>query len=226
MANGFGSVEEMLKSRAFSIAAFRESILTCDLLVFTLGLTESWWDATEGVEYPICSGIRAGQFDAKRHVFRNQDYGFVRERLERVISLIRKHRTVGPDVLLTVSPVPLVATCSGNHVLVATMESKSILRAVAGNLASSLESVSYFPSYEIVNSPVFRGSFFEPDLRSVSTRGVAHVMDCFFAGVGEGCYVQAGAAPARDLNQGRQEDPSPDDLICEEELLGAFGCTE
>lgn len=219
--DGFGSVEEMLRSRNTCIAAFRESILTCNLFVFTLGLTESWWDAQDGFEYPMCPGTHAGTYDAKRHVFRNQDYGFVRDNLMQAITMIRKSREQRMRVLLTVSPVPLTATNSGNHVLVATMDSKSVLRAVAGNIAANGKGISYFPSYEIINSPVFRGTFFEPNQRSVNGHGVNHVMDCFFAGLDQD---QAAARAARRAAQQAEAEPaSADDVKCDEELLEIFG---
>lgn len=69
---------------------------------------------------------------------------------------------------------------SGDHVLVATMASKSTLRAVAGQVASQFDFVDYYPSYEIINSPPFRGSFFEPNQRGVNHVGVDHVMTSFF----------------------------------------------
>lgn len=222
--DGFGSVDEMIRSRETCIASFRDSIMRCNLLVFTLGLTESWWDAKGGFEYPMCPGTHAGIFDPDQHVFRNQDYDFIRENLLKAILLIRRAREKGPRVLLTVSPVPLTATNSGNHVLVATMESKSILRAVAGNVAASVKGVSYFPSYEIISSPVFRGMFFEPNLRSVNSHGVGHVMNCFFAGVDRNHTdsPEASAAKRQSRRHDRQP-PSADDLQCDEELLEVFG---
>ena len=215
--DGFSSISEMEHSRGHAVRAFRQSLLDCDLLVFTLGLTESWWDSEAEIEFAMCPGTIAGSFDPKRHVFRNQDYDFVRASLEDAISMIRKQRQGDLKVLLTVSPVPLTATNSEQHVLVATMESKSILRAVAGKVAGSIKDVSYFPSYELINSPVFRGSYFEPNLRSVSKHGVAHVMNCFFSGLGE----QLAAGQAADHE--RIDLVSHEDVMCDEELLSAFG---
>lgn len=221
--DGFGSIDEMIKSRQTCIEAFRKSITQCGVLVFTLGLTESWWDS-DGYEYPMCPGTYAGEFNKTRHLFRNQDYSFVRQNLLNAIALIRQERKKGPRILLTVSPVPLTATNSGNHVLVATMESKSILRAVAGNVATSIKGISYFPSYEIINSPVFRGMFFEPNLRSVNSYGVDHVMSCFFAGLNESSSVKI--PDKQNLQPHDKIDSSvalPEDIKCEEEMLQVFG---
>jgi hypothetical protein len=221
--DGFGSLDEMLASRAHTIAAFRRSIMDCDLLVFTLGLTESWWDVKTGIEFPMCPGTIAGEFDAKQHVFKNQDYPFVQKNLIDAIEMIRSARSDGPAFLLTVSPVPLTATNSGNHVLVATMESKSVLRAVAGQSAREDKNISYFPSYEIINAPPYRATFFEPNMRSVNISGVNHVMKTFFTGLTDATVEESTSI---DNDAPTPQDNSPrnsDDLACEEELLAAFG---
>jgi hypothetical protein len=105
-------------------------------------------------------------------------------------------------MLLTVSPVPLIATASSEHVLVATTYSKSVLRAVAGSLAGRLSDCHYFPSFELVSSHPSRGMFFDPDLRSVNARGVSFVMEHFFRAMGK----SAGESVA-------------DDLVCDEEEI-------
>ena len=224
---GFATVEEMLASRQQSIRAFRRAIMECNIFVFTLGLTESWWDAEGGFEYPMCPGTIGGTFDPEKHVFRNQDYNFINESLVSAIRKIRNARKNGPSFLLTVSPVPLTATNSGNHVLVASMESKSILRAVAGDVSRKLARATYFPSYEIINSAPFRGTFFEPNMRSVSPHGVEHVMKTFFAGLPD---QPSTSSPLSDVKTHAQDtkilmERRQDDLACEEELLAAFGET-
>src|SRR5690606_34218267 len=127
----FRTAEEMVRSRQAAIGAFRQSLVTARVLVFTLGLTESWFNRRHGYEYPMCPGTVAGEFDEASHQFVNQDFPNIKRAL---IDTLRRIKAVNENirVLLTVSPVPLTATMSGNHVLVATMESKSILRAVAG----------------------------------------------------------------------------------------------
>ena len=82
-------------------------------------------------------------------------------------------------MLLTVSPVPLTATASDKHVLTATTYSKSVLRAVAGELYDRYADIDYFPSYEIVASPWSRGFFYESNMRSVNAGGVSVVMQTF-----------------------------------------------
>lgn len=227
---GFESVEEMRRSRQATIEAFRACIERSHCFVFTLGLTESWVNADGGYEYPMCPGTIAGEFDASRHAFVNMDMFKVRENLVAAIQMMRE---VNKNLrfLLTVSPVPLTATNSNKHVLVATMYSKSVLRAVAGFLADNNVVIDYFPSYEIINSPVFRGSFFAPNQRNVTAHGVNFVMDHFFDGLakrtGGGAAAQGarpGAPPvAKPAVKSAGQSKNDADEVCEEELLDAFG---
>lgn len=219
--DGFASREEVLVSRNVCIAAFRRAILVADTFVFTLGLTESWWNADLGYEYPVCPGAVAEEFSHPSHEFRNQEYPQIQQNLLQAISLMRKQNR-GLRFLLTVSPVPLTATNSGNHVLVATMDSKSRLRAVAGQIARTVQRVDYFPSYEIINAPPFRGMFFEPNQRNVNHSGVDFVMKSFFEGLGLRS-VSAAAAPEEPEPKPKRGRKSAADLVCEEEMLAAFG---
>jgi hypothetical protein len=220
--DGFASHAEMLVSRERTIKAFRRAVTHSEVFVFTLGLTESWFDSRDGFEYPMCPGTSAGTFDSQRHQFVNQDFPAIRQALN---NAIRHMRRINPRlrILLTVSPVPLTATMSGKHVLVATMESKSILRAVAAHVASQFTCVEYFPSYEIINSPAFKGMFFEPNQRNVNPSGVRHVMDSFFSCLAAK-YPEASARPAPG-DRNKRDDANPRksaDAVCEEELLGSF----
>lgn len=206
--NGFATADEMMASRECAIEAFRHCMADCDLFVFTLGLTESWFNSAEGFEYPMCPGTIAGKFDPDLHRFRNQSFAEIRDNLAETITLIR---SLNPDVrcLFTVSPVPLTATATQDHVLVATTRSKSVLRAVAAEISDN-PMIDYFPSYELITAPPFRGSFFEPNQREVNPHGVAHVMRTFFGAVGS----EEEAPRAMEVDT---------DLVCEEELLTAFG---
>lgn len=221
---GFSSVAEHRIAREVTLAAIRTAIAQAKVFVFTMGLTEGWVNAETGLCYAMCPGTLAGTFDPVRHVFVNYRHGEILEDLRWTIAAIR---TVNPDlqVLLTVSPVPLTATASGNHVLSATVHSKSTLRSVAGELREEFAFVDYFPSYEIISSHPYRGQFFMPNQRQVSEQGVAHVMSHFFAGLG---YTNVGPAP--DASEPDKRSPggtgapqAADDVKCEEAVLDAFG---
>ncbi len=212
---GFESIEEAVQSRRHAIQSFRQCIKASDIFVFTLGLTESWFNTEQGYEYPICPGAAAGEYVAARHAFKNQQFAQILQNLRQVIQIMRKAH---PPLrfILTVSPVPLAATKTENNVLVATMESKSILRAVAGQLSAERQDVDYFPSYEIINSPVFKGQFFEPNQRTVTRAGVNFVMQHFFQGLERkfGVFSEASKKPEQRVAELEE--------VCDEEILASF----
>ena len=219
---GFASAEDLQLSRASMVRGFRRSITGADVFVFTLGLTEGWENAATGQCYPLCPGTLAGAFDPDHHRFRNYQYPDIRSSLEAAFALMWQ---INPNlrILLTVSPVPLTATASGQHVLSATTYSKSTLRAVAGDLASADPRIDYFPSYEIIMGAPTRAAFFEPNLRSVAPQGVDFVMSHFFRGLNATAPAVHGTDSAQaDKEQAVADTMAAEDLICEEMTLEAF----
>src|SRR5699024_10130329 len=152
-----------------------------DVFVFTLGLTETWIDRSDGTAFPTAPGVIAGDPAKNAAEYVNLSIDDVRKDLVDVWKILTE---VNPDaqMILTVSPVPLIATASGQHVLPATTYSKSVLRVAAEELSMSSDDIHYFPSYEIINSAAGRGYYFEPDMRSVNNNGVEYVMSHFFSG--------------------------------------------
>jgi len=176
---GLENEESVVADRIRHLEKVRELWSSLDLFVFTLGLTEAWVANEDGTVYPTAPGTICGTFDPAKYSFRNYNYSDVRDDL---MSFFHRLREINPKarMLLTVSPVPLTATASGKHVLVATMQSKATLRAVAGDLSDEIDGISYFPSYEIIATHPSRGMFFNPDLRTVNSAGVEYVMKHLF----------------------------------------------
>jgi hypothetical protein len=217
---GFVSAAEAQASVAATARAFARCITEADVFVFTLGLTEGWVNTRTGQSYSICPGTGVGTFDPAVHAFRNYTYPEIMRDLDLALEIIWR---MNPNlrVLLTVSPVPLVATASGEHVLVATQYSKSVLRAVAGDLARSHAAVDYFPSYEIIAAPPTRAAFFEPNMRGIALDGVDLVMRHFFAGLDLSEPARrAGQAPATEAES--EAEMAREDLVCEEMILEKF----
>ncbi len=211
--NGFATPEQVLIHRRSHLAKVKAMLQQMDLLVFTLGLTEAWVDPVDGVVYPTAAGTVAQPPGEAELEFRNFTASQTLADFLAFRALVQAFNP-GCRFLLTVSPVPLTATASSQHVLVATSYSKSVLRAAAGELASTLDDVDYFPSYELISSPVFKGYFFDPNLRTVAAAGVDFVMKTFFQAhlppMGQAA-APAAAVPAV------QFDPA-----CEDALLEAF----
>jgi hypothetical protein len=209
------SVEEVHACQRSHLASVLRLFRQTDVFVFTLGLTEGWVSRQDGSVFPVCPGVHGGTFDASRHAFINFSYPEVLADLEAFISRARR---INPKMrfLLTVSPVPLMATATSDQVVVATTYSKSVLRAVAGFLAQRHEHVDYFPSFEIISSHVMKGRFYSADMRGVERAGVEHVMRVFF-----GEHVPPGES--KD-GQGTAS-PQSNDVVCDEEFLAAFGAS-
>lgn len=219
---GFASADEAQASIATTARAFLRSFAEAEVFIFTLGLTEGWMNSHSGQVYPLCPGTGVGVFDPDLHVFRNYSYPEIRADLEEAFELMRVANP-GLRLLLTVSPVPLVASASGDHVLVATTYSKSTLRAVAGDLAAQNPAIDYFPSYEIISAPPGRAMFFEPNLRGIATQGVNFVMTHVFSGLDlSGASVRAGAEIEMSAQELALAKMAAEDIVCEEMTLERF----
>lgn len=222
--DGLGSPEEVTAHRQRHLTHVREMLENLDLLIFTLGLTEAWIHRETGTVFPTAPGTIAGIHDPEKYEFKNFGFDEILSDLNELRVFLRtiRKRAGEPKILLTVSPVPLTATASGNHVLPATIYSKSVLRAVAGQLAACASDVDYFPSFEIISNPWSKVSFYEGNQRSVKASGVAEVMRTFFeaqdCGVPHG--IPANPAPATESGENVGND---EDVVCEEALLDAFG---
>lgn len=175
---GFVDEASMRAARDVHFQAVREMLREMDVFVFTLGLTEGWRSKFDGSVYPLAPGVAGGAPDMDIYEFHNFSVGEVCEDLDKVIDLLGR---INPDcrIVLTVSPVPLVATYEPRHALVATTYSKAVLRAAAEHAARTWEHVEYFPSYEIITGSYNRGAYYEDDLREVKPEGVTHVMGVF-----------------------------------------------
>lgn len=220
--NGFSSRQELEYDRTQHLAAVRRLFEQLDILVFTLGLTEGWRSKQDGAVYPVCPGCGAGTHDPGKHEFVNVGVDDVVADLEAFLE--RLHR-VNPQgrMILTVSPVPLVATMEPYSVLVATTQSKAVLRVAADVIARSRSDVAYFPAYEIITGSYARGEYFADDLRTVTSTGVDHVMRCFYELFCED-GVPASTGTSDELNKAPSVEP-PDatarimQAICDEEQI-------
>ena len=135
----------------------------------------------------------AGQYDPARHRFHNFTVAETRDDLHAFVGRLRQVNP-GVRVILTVSPVPLVATATDQHVLTATTYSKAVLRAAAGELAALDDGVTYFPAYEIVTGPQAPERYFEANRRDVSELAVSAVMRALLSGLPAGISLFSGVA--------------------------------
>lgn len=164
--------------RRRTITTVVRRIRHCRLVVITLGLAELWLDEQTGVflnatPTPKMLGAHPGRY---RFVLSGFDEN--RENVEAIGHLLGRTSMADQQIVVTVSPVPLMATFTTRDVVVANTYSKSLLRAVAEDWAHSHDNVHYFPSYEmVVNSR--RELAWMPDGRHVRGPMVGHVMQTF-----------------------------------------------
>ena len=212
---GYGSPEEIRAATASHLGCVREVFTKADWLVFTLGLTEAWRSRQDGAVFPLAPGVAGGQFSPELHEFVNFSAGEVRDDL---LAFATRIADVNPrmKILLTVSPVPLIATYEKRHVLVSTTFSKAALRVAADEAERMLGNVIYFPSYEIITSPASSGRYYADDLRQVTELGIKHVMRVFSK------HYLPVAMQAEERKTGLDEvtalDPSFD-VMCDEEFI-------
>jgi hypothetical protein len=220
--DGFTSEEEARVDRLYHLRRVRHLLQSCSVFVFTLGLTEMWRNKRAGYSYGICPGVIAGAFAAAEHEFKNLSF---RECVADLAAVFEAIYTLNPriKVLLTVSPVMLVATAEARGVLQSSTASKAILRAVADECVRYVAFVDYFPSYEIITGPQATGRFFDHNLREVREEGVQLVMDMFFKsrilGSGQPARPAMPIATATDFHSNTAEIVEAIQAECDEIFL-------
>jgi len=227
----FATAEEVREAARDHLVKVRRMFEDADWLIFTLGLTEGWRSSVDGAVYPVAPGVAGGSFDPVRYEFVNFSAQAVQRDLTRFIELVRR---TNPKCrfILTVSPVPLIATYEKRHVWTATTYSKAVLRVAADEVERAHDYVTYFPSYEVITSPAAAGQYYADDLREVTDLGVKHVMRIFrkhcvrMAGDVEERPAPLGQTailpvPAPPLRPARAQIAVGNDeaVICDEELI-------
>lgn len=211
---GFATIDELREDRVRHLAAVARMMREADVFIFTLGLTEAWRSRVDGSVYSAAPGVVAGGFDPGCHEFVNFDVDEVKADLFAALETLRG---VNPQVrvILTVSPVPLVATYEPRSVLVSTTYSKAVLRVAAEAAVRRYFWADYFPSYEIITGSYAGGLYYEDDHREVNRRGVAHAMRCFVANFVEGAAKKS--APGRSAPEAFV--PTASAIVCDEAVL-------
>lgn len=211
---GLGSPEEVRDHREYHLSMVRQLFLDMDVFIFTFGLTETWVHTETRRVLPIAPGVMAGEYQPHEYHFHNFTVSEMASDLDAFIGLLKEFRGRDCRFIFTVSPVPLAATAETRHVIVATTYSKSALRVVAGEAARQDSNIDYFPSYEIITSPVSRGQFYDDQMREVLPDGVDTVMSHFFS--------QHPPHSHSDRAVKRSTMLDDDEVVCEEVLLGSF----
>ena len=215
---GSESEVEVLAIRRFHLSRLRELFTETELFIFTLGLTECWKDLQTGTIFPVAPGVICEPSSNQNVVFHNHNFSEVSNDLEVIKDVLCQFNSA-VQIILTVSPVPLTATCSDRHVLVASTASKSILRAAVDGFVACHPKVDYVPSYEIITNPAVRGQFYATNLRDIDRSGVDLVMSLFLGA--HGLDELAGDLRASEVFSIDTVEEI-ESVICEEALAEAF----
>jgi hypothetical protein len=145
--------------------------------VFTFGMTEVFVNQKSGKvasQKPLYKG-GGGLEETKMHI------STFEENLENVRAIVNLVRSKKPDapIVMTVSPVALSRTFQDEDIVTINTESKSILRAVLGQVSREFENVLYLPSYEFVTAKGYDQSY-ESDRRHVKRPVVRQIVGQFF----------------------------------------------
>jgi GSCFA family len=186
---GWANEVEASAERASHHAAVRELVSRCEVLICTIGQAEVWRNRADKAAFfmiPPPEVIREDRHEvAVLGVEENVEH------LRATYDLIRAHNPA-LTLVVTVSPVPLLATFQDEHALVADEANKAILRVAADTFCRANPGVLYFPAYEIVKR-LCPNPWLE-DNRHVRPEVVARVMDVFMGAYGV-------AAPAEQTRQ-------------------------
>lgn len=127
-----------------------QGIRECRITVITLGLVEAWFDKTSGLYLNRSVPREIAEASPDRFELHVLSYDELYTATRRLIELILTRGHPDAHLLLTVSPVPLMATFTDQDVLTANMYSKSSLRTVVEHVVREFDAVDYFPSFESI----------------------------------------------------------------------------
>ncbi|MGR3512441.1 MAG: GSCFA domain-containing protein [Paracoccaceae bacterium] len=148
-----------------------------EVFILTFGLSEVWFDEPTGNVF--WRTIPKDVYDPTRHKFRLSSVEENRDNIRAIYDLIRKYR---PDakIIVTLSPVPLIATFRDVSCITANSVSKATLRVAVDEVVRDVRDeghLFYWPSYELVTD-VFRSPY-RSDRRHVRPVVLNYIMRLF-----------------------------------------------
>lgn len=140
-----------LELRRDAIIEANRQVTDCRVVIMTLGLTELWYDKQQELYLNSTPMHRVLKNDPDRFALHVLDFEQSLGFMKGTMDLLRARCRPDQQVILTVSPVPIINTFRPDmDVMVANTYSKSCLRTVAEHICATYDNVHYFPSYESV----------------------------------------------------------------------------
>lgn len=172
---------ERAQERRVQIDNIYRELSKSDIVIITLGYVEAWYDQETKLYLNRKPPHTRETVRSDRYIFKRLTFSESMTLLEPAIDALVQR---GLKIILTVSPVPIATTFSGNDCVTANQYSKSILRTSVGEL-SAKANVDYFPSYEIVRSGGL-GSYQSDNVHvkdSVVQQVTQYMVDAYRSGV-------------------------------------------
>jgi len=145
------------------------------VVVVTLGLIETWRSPLTGATYRQIPHPTI--FPTLAPAFHRLSVAEIIDDLEQIRAVVRD--TLGAEMVVTVSPVPLHTTFTALDVQIANTESKSRIRAAVSELVDRHPDVHYFHSYEMVVTAERQSDYFRDDGRHVERHAVRYIVSEF-----------------------------------------------
>jgi len=169
----FKNTENFLRDYPKHIDAVRNTLLQSEVFIFTAGLNECW-QLKDGTV--ISRNPRNGLYHLIEHRVLT-----VEENVENILSFFYSVKKRNPKfkLILTLSPVPLLATGRGatHHIIEANTHSKAVLRVALETVVREHEDIYYLPSYELVTE--CQSEAWKEDHRHVTEDTVKKVISMF-----------------------------------------------
>jgi GSCFA family protein len=140
----------LAQARRREVADYFARVREATVVIVTLGLVEAWYDSEASVVLNVAPSLWMTRRFPGRFRLRVSDYTDNVASLHAIYALLAQHTAPGTRVVVTVSPVPMGRTFTGQDVIVANAYSKSTLRAAAEDSARGYDNVQYYPSYETI----------------------------------------------------------------------------
>ena len=208
-----------LRRREAVYRIYRQAF-SCDYVVITLGLIESWFDRLSGLHILQMPHFLRTEEALSRFEFRKIGYNDAHRTIQATIDCLDAAGSP-KKYLVTTSPVPMARTFTATDVIIANAHSKALLRSVAGAITDSNDHVDYFPSYESVMLTKDE-SVWEADLIHVSApfvnRIMARVLEVYAP------HVEIGAQDWRDRVEKFQQTVQAGDVAAAQSLYSQLSC--
>jgi hypothetical protein len=145
----FTSQQAYLDDYPKHLQAVRDTFMTCEAFIITLGLNECWEFIHDG------SVMSRNPKQSMYHLVRAKVLT-LQENIDNLQTFLDIVRSYNPDfkLIISLSPIPFLITHQSEHqhVIEANCHSKAVLRLAAEHIVKNNHNVFYLPSYELVTN--------------------------------------------------------------------------